>query len=186
MALEAQQEINRQINPNERVLWAGRPKTGFTFQASDIYLTLFGLFWLSAIIPGFLGALTSDEGHAPPIFFMVPFLLVGLYLVIGRFIHDAWRRSRTYYGLTDQRVIILSGWFGTNIKSIPLKSQPDLSLKEKSNRSGTITFGTGRFGSGMYARMYWPGMSDKTPPVIELIDNVRNVYNQILSAQQAD
>ena len=159
MDLEAQQEINRQLGSTERIRWVGRPKTGLTFQALDIFPTLFGMFWLAVIVPGFLGAWRSEDGPPFPILFMVPFLLVGLYLVIGRFVFDAWRRSRTFYGLTEQRVIILSGWFSTSIKSIPIKSLPDLSLKEKSNGSGTIIFGTGRFGSEIYARIYWPGMS---------------------------
>lgn len=38
----------------------------------------------------------------------VLFIPVGLYITIGRFFHDAWRRGHTTYGLTSERVIIAS------------------------------------------------------------------------------
>ena len=35
------------------------------------------------------------------------FSLIGLYIIFGRFLFDAYGRTRTYYGVTDERVIHL-------------------------------------------------------------------------------
>ena len=182
MEFEAQQQINQQISSSERVLWADRPKRGSVVQWSDVRLSIFGVIWLGMLIPHILLIFKDGGGPFFPKLFMVPFLLVGLYYLFGRYIHDAWLRSRTFYGLTDQRVIIISGLFGTSVRSLPMKSLPELNLKEKSNGSGSIVFGGSSY--WWFASMAWPGSRRNGPPVIELVDDVRGVYNQILAAQQ--
>ena len=37
----------------------------------------------------------------------VPFVVIGQYMVWGRFLYDAWLKPRTYYGITNRRVLIL-------------------------------------------------------------------------------
>ena len=51
------------------------------------------------------------SANAPFFFRMwgIPFVAVGLYMVFGRFFADAKQRSKTYYGVTSERVIIVSG-----------------------------------------------------------------------------
>ena len=111
----------------------------------------------------------------------IPFLLMGLYLIFGRFLVDARQRANTYYGLSNQRVIIVSGSRGSRCKSLDLKTLTDLSLVEQSDRSGTIFFdGTPNWGLWVEG-WRWPGM----PPLsrFELIDEARQVYEQIRDAQ---
>src|SRR5216684_2272223 len=41
----------------------------------------------------------------------IPFLVVGNYIVWGRFLVDAWLKRRTYYAVTNRRILILQeGW----------------------------------------------------------------------------
>ncbi len=179
MDQEAQEQISRYINPTERILWTGRPKTGIVFRTSEIFITVFALLWLTVIT--WLLYLAFVYGDIRAILSFSPFAAMTLYLLFGRHIHDAWRRSRTFYGLTDQRVIIISGWFRSTMSSIPLRSLRCLKLREKSNGSGSIYFGSACF--AWIEGMYWPGMSNNAPPVIELIDNVRGVHDRILAAR---
>jgi hypothetical protein len=37
----------------------------------------------------------------------VPFVVIGQYMIWGRFLYDAWLKPRTYYGITNRRVLIL-------------------------------------------------------------------------------
>ena len=89
-------------------------------------------------------AIPNDKAGAVGIVFPlfgIPFVLAGLYMILGRFIHDSKKRAKTFYGLTDQRAIIISGLFSKSVKSLNLRSLSDVSLSEKSDKSGTITFG---------------------------------------------
>jgi hypothetical protein len=60
----------------------------------------------------------------------IPFVLVGLYLIIGRFFADAYLRARTCYGVTDQRVLIVTNLWNLQVKSVSLRTLGDISLRE--------------------------------------------------------
>src|SRR5262245_24828841 len=101
-------QLQGQLAPGERLLWSGRPQGGIKFNATDAYripvsflFTGVSLVWTILAIAagsGFMFVLTG-----------LPFLLFGLYMNFGRFPLDARRRNRTYYALTDRRIIIVSG-----------------------------------------------------------------------------
>ena len=99
------------------------------------------------------------------------------------------RRSKTFYGVTTQRAIIVSGIFSRNVKSLELSSLGGLSLSEQRDRSGTITLGPP---SGLYAWAAglagpsWPGAARYLPPAFEMIENARQVHEQIRSIQARD
>jgi hypothetical protein len=178
----AQQELTRELASGERLLWAGKPRAGVQLQAADALIIPFSLFWAGFAVFWEVSVVRSGA----PLFFAlwgVPFLLMGAYITVGRFFLDAFRRSRTYYGLTPERVLIVSGLMNREIKTLPLKSLPELTLSERADRSGTITFGTwGPFQAWMGA---WPGWGAQRASRLELIDDVRAVYAKIREAQTA-
>ena len=49
-------------------------------------------------------------------FWGIPFVAIGLYLVVGRFFYKRWDRRRTRYAITDQRVVIIRS-AGRDVKS---------------------------------------------------------------------
>jgi hypothetical protein len=123
-----------------------------------------------------------------PVFFRlwgIPFVLVGLYFIFGRFFADAWQRARTFYGLTNERVLIVSGVFQRQVKSISLRNIPELTLTERADRSGSISFGGVPATYRWLAGSSWQGMSRQQPPSFDLIENARQVYGQIQTAQRA-
>ena len=69
-------------------------------RASDAFAIPFGLLWCGFAI--FWEWSVVSGGRAPWFFELwgVPFVAVGLYLVFGRFIADAYQRGRTVYGIT--------------------------------------------------------------------------------------
>ena len=124
--------------------------------------------------------------HGAPILvalFLIPFVLVGSFIIFGRFLFDAKMRAKTFYGLTDYQIIIKSGLFSTKIKSLNIRSLSDIEYDEKSDGSGTITVGPKNpmmmFGNGMKVFPWANGT-----PSLEMIQNVRKVYNQIIEIQR--
>ena len=93
-----------------------------------------------------------------------------------------WQRERTYYGVTNERIIIISGFF-TQIKSLNLRTLTDVSLDQKVNGCGTITFGPSNPLWWWY-RFSWPGMGASASPCFESIKESKAVYDLIRDAQK--
>jgi hypothetical protein len=113
----------------------------------------------------------------------IPFIVVGLYITIGRFWIDARRRARTTYAVTSERIIINSGTFTRTSKSLNLRTLSDVTLQEGADGRGTITFGPAPPFAAMYAGMSWPGVAQI--PAFEMIPDARRVYGIIRDAQRA-
>lgn len=178
-----EQVISRQLGSGERLLWSGRPRQGAMLRPTDAFLIPFSLLWCGFAIFWEASVMRNNA----PIFMQfwgIPFILVGLYFVFGRFWVDARQRSQTSYGLTNQRIIIVSGLFSSQVKSLNLRTLADVSLTERSNGFGTIAFGTPPPWWAA-SNMQWPGMSGQFVPMFDVIENPRTVYEQIRSAQAA-
>jgi len=184
-------QIRPQLSKDEILLWSGRPQQGVLFRSSDIIMVPFSLCWGGFAvfweIMAIHGTIRSGAG-TPPVFavvfplFGIPFVIIGLYLIFGRFIVDAKRRAGSFYGLTNQRIIIVSGIIGRKVKSLNLSSVTDLSLTEKSDGSGTITFGPSNPMMNRFGNPSWPGMSEFITS-FELIPGAKDVHEKIRSAQ---
>ncbi|MBT8469531.1 MAG: PH domain-containing protein [Deltaproteobacteria bacterium] len=150
----------------------------------------FSLLWGGFAISWELGVLDMAAKTGQPMGFVmalfgIPFVLVGLYLIAGRFFVDSHMRAKTHYGVTDQRAVIVSGLLSRKVTSLPFKSMPQVTLTERSDGSGTITFGQPVPFAFMSEGLNWPGMGSWTVPAFSLIENAKDVYRQIRSAQDA-
>jgi len=168
------------LDRGERQLWSGVPRQGIVFRGADAFMIPFSLLWGGFAVFWEVGVATSD---APGFFVLwgIPFVLVGLYITVGRFFIDARRRARTTYAVTSDRVIINSGFFANTTKSLNLRTLSDVTLQERFNGTGTITFGAVNPLFAMYADTSWPGVPQT--PSFEMIRDARNVYNIIREAQ---
>jgi hypothetical protein len=95
------------------------------------------------------------------------------------------RTSAAAYALTDERIIIVTRAFGRQVKSLTLSALSETSLRERDDRSGTITLGPTSGPNALFGGSGWSGGRRYTPPALVGIDNVRSVYDQILAAQEA-
>jgi hypothetical protein len=181
---DAREQLEVELDASERWLWSGRPRQGLLLRPSDAYLIPFSLLWggfaifweCSVIIVG-----------APTFFWVwgIPFVLVGLYLIVGRFWADARMRAKTYYGVTNERVLIVSGVFRRRIQSFDLATISDLSLSERGGRTGTISLGPSSYWLAWYGGGGWPMMNNQRPPLLDSIHDARSVYETIRRAQRA-
>lgn len=180
--MENNEVIKEQLENNERLFWSGQPAQGVKITGSDAFLIPFSLLWGGFAI--FWEAPVISSGA--PFFFMlfgIPFVLIGLYLIIGRFFIDAKQRQNTFYGITDKRVIIASGLFNQSTNSIYLDSISEMSVSTKASGSGTITFGRQNPMYSMFNSVSWPGLSKHAVPSFYLIPDVKTV-NKIIRENQ--
>lgn len=104
----AQRAIETALRPGEKVLWAGGPDASKLLNRKDAFAIPFSLLW-----GGFsFYWLYSVIAMGAPIFFIlfgVPFALLGVYFIVGRFVVKTRIKRRTRYAVTDQRSIIAMG-----------------------------------------------------------------------------
>ncbi len=183
MEFDANRIIQSELEPRESLLWAGQPQQGARLRGSDIFLVPFSLMWGGFAI--FWEYSVIEQG-APFFFtlFGVPFVLIGIYLIFGRFYVDSKQRHKTFYGISNERVIIVSGLFRKNVKSLNIRTLTDVSLSESSNGRGSITFGHSMPFASFFGGTGWPGMSDQLGPRFDLIERAKDVYQKIREAQR--
>lgn len=139
-AQEASRKMEQTLRSGERLLWSGKPRTGLQFESKDLLITAFMIFWFGGVVYWNIRA-WEDDAH--PFFRLwgVPFLVVGFYGLVGRFLGDAWERRRTFYGVTSERVIVTTEFLSRRTRSRQLDTLPDVSLDEREDGCGTIDFG---------------------------------------------
>jgi hypothetical protein len=126
------------IDPDETILWQGRPDPRPHWAALSpqrmilgVVFTAFSLFWIAqaaAITRG--GGMGGIAGLFP--LFGLPFLAVGLYQLGGHVLWDAFRRGRTWYTLTDRRAFVATDlpFRGKQLKSYPITRETVLTFDD--------------------------------------------------------
>ncbi|MDZ4823833.1 MAG: PH domain-containing protein [Flavobacteriales bacterium] len=178
---DIENEIGPILRPGEKLIWTGRPQTGILFKRTDFFIIPFSLLWCGFTV---FWEFTSIKMGAPIFFslFGIPFILIGLYLLIGRFFLDARKRAKTVYGITKDRINMKSGIFREEIESLNFKSVSEISYTQKPDKSGTITFGPNDSGNSKMPGRDLPG--GKQYASLELIEDVKIVYDKIVDLQR--
>ena len=177
--------LNRELTSGERLLWNGMPAGGIHFRPGDVFAIPFSLLWGGFAIFWEYSVLHTPQAGGTRGFFAlwgIPFVLIGLYLIAGRFFVDAYMRARTRYAVTNQRVLILTTFAGQRVRSVSLRALGEMSLREWPGGTGTITFGSSPSFS-FVALPGWPGANRNVAAAFELIEGARNVYDLIRKAQ---
>lgn len=180
---DADSQIRPELAAGERLIWSGRPRRGVKLRPGDVFLIPFSLMWGGFAIFWEVSVIVAGA----PFFFTlwgIPFVLMGLYLIFGRFLVDARLRAKTFYGLTNERVIIVSGLFQRSIKSLDLETLTGISLTERSDRSGTISLGPGHSLYAWFGQSSWPGVGQYSVPAFDSIEDAKAVYESIRDAQR--
>jgi hypothetical protein len=126
------------LRPGERLLWSGRPDPGVWFTPADAFLIPFSILW-----GGF--AIFWEAGvSGGPVFGVVwgiPFVAVGVYMIVGRFFYKRHRKKRTCYGITDRRAIVAVS--PGLLSDSPLWNQPVTVRRSGDGRHATVIIGGG-------------------------------------------
>jgi hypothetical protein len=178
-----ERRIASELASSEKVLWSGTPRQGLMLRPADALMIPFSLLWGGFAV---FWEYSVVKGGAPFFFTLwgIPFVAIGLYIIVGRFFTDSALRRRTYYAVTNERIIIVSGLFKETVKSLSLRNLSDMSLSTRPDGSGTITLGPTSIQS-WFAGSGWPGAGQNAPQTLEGIPNVRMVHEIIRQAQRA-
>lgn len=132
-------ELDKVLDHNEKVFWEGKPKFWPYFMSGTIPTFIFGLIWMAFLSPFiFLGVvapyLASNASNTAQTtvgvksfttffligwnLFLIPFLLVGLWMLIGLPIYKILLHKNLHYAITNKRVIFQKGVIGRDFEYI--------------------------------------------------------------------
>jgi hypothetical protein len=184
MSMTEMSDLNERLLPGERILWSGRPAQGLLLTGRDTFLIPFSLLWGGFAV--FWETMVLTQQKAPGFFALwgIPFVLIALYLVAGRFLLDAWIRSGMFYALTDKRILISRSGPFAKFTAMSLDRLPEATISNNAGGRGTIRFGDpapiwGRRNS--FAS--WTPSLDPTPQFIA-IEDARSVFDQVQRASR--
>ena len=176
--------ISAQLDPSERVLWAGQPQQGVMLRGSDAFMIPFSLLWGGFAFYWEWSVLQSD---APGFFVLwgIPFVVMGIYIIVGRFFVDAWQRSKTHYAVTSERIMIVDGLFKTTVRSAQLSGLTEMALSEQLGGMGTIAFGPSNLPAMFRTLSGWPGMRAQMGLQFDMVPEAKGVLDLIRSTQRS-
>jgi hypothetical protein len=165
------------IPPDEAVRWTGEPPTGLLWRTSDWVLVPFSLMWGGFAL--FWESMVISAG-APLVMalFGVPFVVLGAYLIAGRFFWDANVRARTRYAVTDRAAYIVVSGFRGVVRRYSGSGLDDVRVERKDDGSGTL-----RFGPDLHPARTGPVASSLLPQnAFEAIRDVDRAYDAVRAA----
>ncbi|MBQ4600827.1 MAG: hypothetical protein IJB17_04280 [Oscillospiraceae bacterium] len=164
MSYEDYSFANPYITPGEQILWRGKPEQGNLVTGRDAFMIPFSIVWCGFAVFWFVSVLVSGA----PVFFAlfgIPFVVMGLYLVFGRFLWTAHMRKQTQYVITNRKIIRKRG------QKIDIQdhTKAAIHVTVHSNGCGTIRIGA----EGYYGRQSYDLSGN--PYGVFLIENVAQV-----------
>jgi hypothetical protein len=183
--LGAERTAQSELEPGEKLLWAGQPDPKrLALQSLPVVLfgipfTAFAVFWIvNALNIGSNMPRTGAFSFFP--LFGIPFLLVGL----GMLTSPWWahrKGSQTVYAVTDRRLLIIKGGAARSVQSFDENSIGNIERVERSNGSGDIIF-------AQQVRDYGGGDGDARTSVVHIgffgIPDVRSVEKLVRDVTQ--
>jgi hypothetical protein len=189
---EVSSTLQPELLSGENILWAGRPNPNSILHSDDWYMIPFSLLWggfaifWEAGVLGYWGANSKGTPSAFMALWGVPFVVIGQYMIWGRFLYDGWLKRRTYYAVTTRRVLILQEGWRRKISSSYLEAIP--TIEREGETTGTLWFGQKySIWAGRGQRNYNYSMSRfnlGAGPVFADIDDLESVYRIILDQKE--
>ena len=165
----------------EHIVWSGAPGQGVRLGGRDALLIPFSLLWCGFAIFWEIRVVSMNRAPLFMKLWGIPFVLVGLYVVFGRFLVDAYVRRRLHYAITGKRVLILREGLFASFTALSLDRLPEVRMTGGGEGKGTIYFGAAQ---AVLGRNGFAGLTpalDAAPKFID-IDNVQLVFDRIQRA----
>lgn len=187
---QAFQKLEPELMSGESISWSGMPDPSVIFHSEDWFMIPFSLLWggfaifWEASVAGLWGSKSGVPWNFG-VLWGVPFVLIGQYFIWGRLFVDAWLKRRTYYAITDRRVLFLQEGFRRKSRIFYLDSIGE--FQREGSLTGTIWLGSKPplFTSRNQSRRSWSAV-DVSAPVPALVDvaDVDTIYRLLLDLRQ--
>jgi hypothetical protein len=171
-------DLTGHLLQGEKIVWWGQPAQGLLFTSKDWFMVPFSLMFLGFSV--FWESMVMTATNSPTFMRLwgVPFILVGLYLLVGRFVVDAWARRDITYAVTDKRVLIQRTAPFAKFTAMSFDQLPSVNLIERGSGRGTIRFGQDQPAWSNRGYAGWSPAFDPTPQFIA-IEDARRVFEHI-------
>ena len=162
--------------PGESILWKGKPGKGHLLTPQDAFMIPFSILWCGFAV---FWEVSVIAGGAPFFFGIwgIPFILVGLYMVFGRFLHTAYLRKHTAYVITNKKIIRKRG---KRVDMLGAGNMPSTHITTFADGSGNIRFGEYNM---YYRRNNFDGFQNSAPFMLENVPDVIRVH-QIINTME--
>lgn len=135
------------LDKDEKLYWAGRPNH-VIFLLTGLPFLILGCLWGSFDIFGFiLPMLKAPPGKGIPVGFALPFFLLHmspLWLALLNMLRLYLVRNNTWYGFTNKRLVLRTGFWGIDFKTLDYDKISDISVNvgpiEKMLGVGSVVF----------------------------------------------
>src|SRR5262249_25975609 len=131
--------IRPELQPGEILLWSGRPRLGFVLNWIEMFSMIGAFIWMVYFHFLFLGG-NQQFGFAF-LWFLFAAKLLTVAIKVGRAVNDASLRSRTAYGVTTTRAIVVTGGIVRRLLSLSLRALAEMDLSQHDELGGTILIG---------------------------------------------
>lgn len=158
--------ISPKLSEDEYIIYHCKPVKNHLLKTSDIFFIPFSLVWCGFVVFVIVALMrTGNSVQSETSLILTLFLSIGLYIVFGRFIHVLYKRSRTFYFITNKKIIRLYRKF---ISIIDGNDLPAMHVDSFSDGSGTIRFGD-RINYRRSGAIYYESSMDS-------VENKRNLF----------
>lgn len=160
------------LEPDEYIVWQGKPQKGNYFRPQDMFTVPFGLFFFIFACVWATGAAVASPFFA---IFAIPFMGVGLYLSFGMIIHRNVLLGKTYYAITNKKLIRIAG---SKIDIVYGKQINNMQITMNKDGTGNIMF--------LRQEVYYRGASQQMsyPSAIMGFHSLENIKDVIYVQQK--
>jgi len=184
--MQSSEIIEKELLPEEVVLWNSQPNASKIFTKYDIFFVPFSILWFGFAIFWVIGA-SKAGGFLGA--FGIPFLFLGAYMSVGRFFVKKQTKSHLYYIITNKRVICINtNKYGEIRRMVAssLTSIPTESISYRNDGTGSIIFGQIPFQQAIYMNSgmeFFSGSHQNSVTAFFDIENVKEVYQVYKNAK---
>ena len=118
------------LDSDEKLFWVGRPNH-LIFMLTGVPLLILGCIWGAIDVFGFIVPMMKSSSKGPPLGFILPFFLLHLLPFWASILNIARLylvRNNTWYGFTNKRILLRTGFWGTGFKTLDYDRISDIAV----------------------------------------------------------